>query len=98
MITKVYSVKVFNVNSPFFCYWFSKQQLRLVSSRIRKEIDVLINNAGYAEWGLVYELDMVKMQDVFATNVFGATMMAKYASKVFMKQKSGNIINIASAP
>lgn len=59
-------------------------------------IDVLINNAGYAEWGLVYELDMVKMQDVFATNVFGATMMAKYASKVFMKQKSGNIINIAS--
>jgi 3-oxoacyl-[acyl-carrier protein] reductase len=59
-------------------------------------IDVLINNAGYGEWGLLHELDLAKMQDVFATNVFGATMMAKYASAVFMTQKSGNIINIAS--
>ncbi len=59
-------------------------------------LDVLINNAGYGEWGLIHELDMAKMQAVFATNVFGATMMAKYASEVFMKQKSGNIINIAS--
>lgn len=59
-------------------------------------IDVLINNAGYAEWGLIHELDMTKMQEVFATNVFGATMMAKYAAQVFMKQKHGNIINIAS--
>lgn len=59
-------------------------------------IDVLINNAGYAEWGLIHELDMTKMQEVFATNVFGATMMAKYAAEVFMEQKHGNIINIAS--
>ena len=59
-------------------------------------IDVLINNAGYAEWGLIHELDMNKMQEVFATNVFGATMMAKYAAEVFIKQKHGNIINIAS--
>ena len=59
-------------------------------------IDVLINNAGYAEWGLIHELDMTKMQEVFATNVFGATMMAKYAAEVFIKQKHGNIINIAS--
>ena len=59
-------------------------------------IDVLINNAGYAEWGLIHEIDMTKMQEVFATNVFGATMMAKYAAEVFIKQKHGNIINIAS--
>ncbi len=59
-------------------------------------IDVLINNAGYAEFGLIHELDLEKLRAVYETNVFGAAAMAKYCSLVFMKQKSGNIINIAS--
>ncbi len=59
-------------------------------------IDVLINNAGYAEFGLIHELDLNKLRAVYETNVFGAAAMAKYCSQVFMNQKSGNIINIAS--
>ena len=59
-------------------------------------IDVLINNAGYAEFGLIHELDLEKLRAVYETNVFGAAAMAKYCSQVFMKQKSGDIINIAS--
>ncbi len=59
-------------------------------------IDVLINNAGYAEFGLIHELDLNKLRAVYETNVFGAATMAKYCSQVFMNQKSGNIINIAS--
>lgn len=59
-------------------------------------IDVLINNAGYAEFGLIHELDLDKLRAVYETNVFGAAAMAKYCSQVFMHQKSGNIINIAS--
>jgi 3-oxoacyl-[acyl-carrier protein] reductase len=60
------------------------------------EIDVLINNAGYAEFGLIHELDLAKLRAVYETNVFGAAAMAKYCSQVFIKQGSGNIINIAS--
>lgn len=59
-------------------------------------IDVLINNAGYAEWGLIHELDIEKMKAVYNTNVFGAAAMAKYVAQVFIKQNSGNIINVAS--
>ncbi|MBI34739.1 MAG: short-chain dehydrogenase [Flavobacteriales bacterium] len=59
-------------------------------------IDVLINNAGYAEFGLIHELDLSKLKAVYNTNVFGAAAMAKYCAQVFRKQKSGNIINIAS--
>ena len=59
-------------------------------------IDVLINNAGYAEFGLIHELNISNLKAVYETNVFGAAAMAKYCSQVFMKQKSGNIINIAS--
>lgn len=60
------------------------------------QIDVLINNAGYAEFGLIHELDLDKLRAVYETNVFGAAAMAKYCSQVFMKQKKGDIINIAS--
>ena len=59
-------------------------------------IDVLINNAGYAEFGLIHELDLSKLKAVYDTNVFGAAAMAKYCAQIFRKQKSGNIINIAS--
>ncbi len=59
-------------------------------------IDVLINNAGYAEFGLIHELDLDKLRAVYETNVFGTAAMAKYCSQVFMQQKSGNIINISS--
>jgi 3-oxoacyl-[acyl-carrier protein] reductase len=59
-------------------------------------IDVLINNAGYAEFGLIHELDISKLKAVYETNVFGAAAMAKYCAQVFRNQKSGNIINIAS--
>lgn len=59
-------------------------------------IDVLINNAGFAKWGKIHELDIDVMKDVYNTNVFGAAAMAKFVSRVFMEQKSGNIINIAS--
>lgn len=59
-------------------------------------IDVLINNAGYAEFGLIHELDLTKLRAVYETNVFGAAAMAKYCSQVFIKQGSGNIVNIAS--
>ncbi|MCP4123796.1 MAG: SDR family oxidoreductase [Bacteroidetes bacterium] len=60
-------------------------------------LDVLINNAGLARGRDT--VDQLKMEDfefVFGINVFGAAMMAKYAARIFMEQKSGNIINIAS--
>lgn len=59
-------------------------------------LDVLINNAGYAEFDLIHELDLNKLRAVYETNVFGAAAMAKYCAQIFTKQKSGNIINIAS--
>ena len=59
-------------------------------------LDVLINNAGFGSWEKVEELTLESMQAVYGTNVFGAALMAREASKIFQKQKSGNIINIAS--
>lgn len=59
-------------------------------------IDVLINNAGIGEFKRLEKIEIEDLEKVFATNVFGLTLLTKEMSKIFMKQNSGNIINIAS--
>jgi 3-oxoacyl-[acyl-carrier protein] reductase len=60
-------------------------------------LNVLINNAGIASsWSKINELDIDQMRKVYDVNVFGAAMMGKEAAKIFIGQKSGNIVNIAS--
>jgi len=60
-------------------------------------LNVLINNAGIASsWSKINELDIDQMRKVYDVNVFGAAMMGKEAAKIFIEQKSGNIVNIAS--
>lgn len=59
-------------------------------------LDVLINNAGIGEFMTVDQVSLEALERVFRTNVFGAALMAREASKIFKAQKSGNIINISS--
>jgi 3-oxoacyl-[acyl-carrier protein] reductase len=59
-------------------------------------IDVLINNAGIGEFKRLENVTKEDFEKVFATNVFGLALLTKEISKIFMKQNSGNIINIAS--
>ena len=61
------------------------------------KLDCLINNAGIGDaWNEITELDMKAFHKVYDVNVFGVALMASEAAKLFKKQKSGNIINIAS--
>lgn len=61
------------------------------------KLDCLINNAGIGDsWNELTELDMKAFHRVYDVNVFGAALMASEAANLFKKQKSGNIINIAS--
>ncbi|MDX1584182.1 MAG: SDR family oxidoreductase [Thermoanaerobaculia bacterium] len=59
-------------------------------------LNVLINNAGFGAFAPLQELTLEKMEDVFRTNVFGAAMVAREATKHFVQQDYGNIINIGS--
>ena len=60
-------------------------------------LNTLVNNAGIWSGGTsLLEAELGDFQQVFAVNVFGAAMMAKEAARVFVDQKYGNIINIAS--
>ncbi len=59
-------------------------------------LDVLINNAGIGGWAEVDQVTREDIRKVYETNVFGAAVMGAKAAAIFKKQRSGNIVNIAS--
>lgn len=59
-------------------------------------LDVLVNNAGFGKFSLLQDQTAEMLENVLATNVKGAMLMAREASKIFIRQNSGAIINISS--
>ena len=60
------------------------------------DYDVLINNAGFGLFAPLVETKVEDMQRVYATNVFGAMMMARESARHFIEKNRGNIVNVAS--
>jgi 3-oxoacyl-[acyl-carrier protein] reductase len=61
------------------------------------DYDVLINNAGFGSFAPLVETSLAEMQRVFATNVFGAMLVARESAKHFIARSRGNIVNISSS-
>ncbi len=61
------------------------------------DYNVLINNAGFGSFAPLVDTDLAGMQHLFATNVFGAMMVARESARHFISRKRGNIINISSS-
>lgn len=61
-----------------------------------KRVDVLVNNAGITKDNLILRMSEKDFDDVVATNLKGAFLCSKSASKVMVKQRSGVMINISS--
>jgi 3-oxoacyl-[acyl-carrier protein] reductase len=60
-------------------------------------IDVLINNAGIGEFARLEDIKVNHFESIFATNVFGLTMLTQEVVKFFKTQQYGMIINIGSS-
>ncbi|WP_028777098.1 SDR family oxidoreductase [Shimazuella kribbensis] len=69
--------------------------MKQIISRLGK-IDVLINNAGYAEAGFVEDISIDAYRHQFDTNVFGLIAMTKAVLPFMRERKQGKIINISS--
>jgi NAD(P)-dependent dehydrogenase (short-subunit alcohol dehydrogenase family) len=60
-------------------------------------LDVIVNNAGYAQIGAIEELTEQELRDQLETNVFGAVWVIQAALPHLRAQGSGHIIQLSSA-
>ena len=59
-------------------------------------VDILVNNAGVTRDGLLMRMSEADWDTVLDTNVKGAFLLTKAFTRVFVKQRSGRIINVSS--
>jgi 3-oxoacyl-[acyl-carrier protein] reductase len=59
-------------------------------------LNVLINNAGFGHFSSLENINLEQFDAMWQTNVRGAMLMAREASRIFIPQSNGNIINISS--
>lgn len=59
-------------------------------------LDVVINNAGYGQFGAVEELSESDVRDQIETNLFGAIWVTQAALPILREQGSGHIIQVTS--
>lgn len=59
-------------------------------------LDILVNNAGITRDGLVMKMSEEDFDAVISTNLKGAFNTIRHASRQFLKQRAGSIINISS--
>ncbi|MEU8393608.1 SDR family NAD(P)-dependent oxidoreductase [Nonomuraea sp. NPDC048892] len=60
-------------------------------------LDVIVNNAGYAQIGAVEELTERELRDQLETNLFGAVWVVQAALPYLREQRSGHIVQLSSA-
>lgn len=59
-------------------------------------LDIVVNNAGYGQFGFVEELSERDARDQIETNVFGALWITQAALPYLREQGSGHIIQVSS--
>lgn len=60
------------------------------------KLDILVNNAGITRDGLIMKMSEEDFDRVLSVNLKGAFNTIRHASRYFLKQRSGKIINISS--
>ncbi|TDD24766.1 SDR family NAD(P)-dependent oxidoreductase [Nonomuraea diastatica] len=60
-------------------------------------LDVIVNNAGYAQVGAIEELTEQQLRDQLETNLFGAVWVIQAALSYLRQQGAGHIIQMSSA-
>jgi NAD(P)-dependent dehydrogenase (short-subunit alcohol dehydrogenase family) len=59
-------------------------------------LDVIVNNAGYGQFGMVEELTAVDLREQIETNLFGAVWVTQAALPFLREQGSGHILQVSS--
>ena len=60
------------------------------------KVDILINNAGIAEFGTLLEMDPAHWEKIIQVNLMGTYYITRKVLPAILEQKEGSIINVAS--
>jgi NAD(P)-dependent dehydrogenase (short-subunit alcohol dehydrogenase family) len=60
------------------------------------QLDVVVNNAGYGQFGMVEELSEQEARDQIETNLFGALWVTQAALPFLREQGSGHFLQVSS--
>ncbi len=60
------------------------------------QLDIVVNNAGYGQFGMVEELSEVEARDQIETNLFGALWVTQAALPFLRQQGSGHFLQVSS--
>lgn len=94
-LQKEYGIEI----QKYYADLSDEQSIKECLSQLLKskpKIDVMINNAGVVEKGLLQMTPIQKIRDVFQINFFAHVQLIQGISRLMMRQKSGVIINMAS--
>jgi 3-oxoacyl-[acyl-carrier protein] reductase len=74
------------------------QDRALIEAAVERwgRLDVLVNNAGIQKFQAVDEMDRELWDRIFAVNLTGAALCAKYAVRQMKRQGGGAIVNVSS--
>lgn len=61
-----------------------------------EDIDILINDAGFGDFGRFYETDLDKDISMINTNVMALHILTKLYLKDMVEKNNGHILNVAS--
>lgn len=76
-------------------YASMEQGLKYISQE-KLQIDVLVNNAGVTSTALLHEISIDNIKKIFEINFFSQLYIIQKISKLMIRKKTGNIINMAS--
>lgn len=95
-LSKKYDVEIWPVYFDMACEEEIKKGV-LEIKKICPNIDVLVNIAGIVDESSSFTMSSSeKMKKIFDVNFWGVTILSQYVSRLMIRNKKGNIINVSS--
>ncbi|CAG7630073.1 Sepiapterin reductase [Paenibacillus solanacearum] len=94
-LESAYHVKVYTVSADIARRDAAEQAVQSLIGRLGS-LDILINNAGIAQFGTVAEMEPELWESIVQTNLMGTYYVTRAALPTMLAQASGSIISIAS--
>ena len=94
-LESTYSVKVFTAAADIATRGAAEQAVESLIGSLGS-LDILINNAGIAQFGTVADMEPELWESIIQTNLMGTYYVTRAALPTMLAQASGSIINISS--